>query len=243
MRETIIPIEKQNQSKGLSFSFSFFRPVLLAFLLSGIAYAYYSIRYKSMMYNKVMFGLPTEYSFGILYIISQVFASVSFVFDVLAVQQKKKAMLLNFDTMAAFCSSLHYAFLGAWAGILSKIITTIRNAIAAYMSAKKIKSPKYLPLVFVVIYIVIGIFAFNSVFSILPILAPSIYSIAIYTSDIKKIRYVYILTNALWLLYDIYVFSIVGIITHIILVINGLVAVIRYNKREARRVVNSRKQK
>lgn len=165
------------------------------------------------------------------YIISQIFALGGLIFDLIAIQRKRKTTLLNMDTMAAFCSFLHYAFLGAWAGMISKLVTTVRNAIAASETARKHKNSKILPIIFIVIYIVIGFFTFDSAFSVLPILAPCIYTVAIYTSDITKIRYVSVLTRVLWLIYDISVFSAAGIVAQIILMINGIIAIYRYAKK------------
>ncbi len=121
--------------------------------------------------------------------------------------------------------------MGAWAGMISKLVTTVRNAIAASETARKRKNSKILPIFFVVIYIIIGFFTFDSAFSVLPILAPCIYTVAIYISDITKIRYVSVLTRVLWLIYDISVFSAAGIVAQIILMINGIIAIYRYARK------------
>lgn len=178
-----------------------------------------------------MLGDIFNQGLGAFYIISQVFALISFVFDLVAVQRRKKASILNMDTMAAFASFLHYAFLGAWAGMVNKIITTIRNALAAWMASTKRKPPKIMPLIFVVAYVIIGAFTFNSVWSVLPIIASSYYSVVIYMGDARKIRYAYVITNIIWLVYNAFVFSIVGVIAQVILIINGLVAIWRYRKK------------
>ena len=176
-----------------------------------------------------MFG---EFNFDTFYVISQIFALFSIVFDLVAAQRRKKVDLLNMDTLAALCSSLHYAFLGAWSGLISKIITTVRNGLAAYQAAHRRKNNKLLPIIFVILYIIMGILAFDSIFSILPIFAPSIYTMIIYTSDIKKIRYAVVLSNLLWLIYDIHLLSIAGIVAETIIIINGLIAIYRYRKRK-----------
>lgn len=172
-----------------------------------------------------------EFNFDTFYIISQIFAILSIIFDLIAAQRRKKVDLLKMDTMAALCSSLHYAFLGAWSGLVSKIITTIRNGLAAYQTAHKRKNNKLLLIIFVLLYIIMGIFAFNSIFSIIPILAPSIYTIIIYTSDVKKIRYAVVISNLLWLIYDIHLISIAGILAETIIIINGLIAIYRYRRK------------
>lgn len=168
----------------------------------------------------------------VFYAVSQVFALASLVFDLVAMQRKRKPTLLNMDVMAAICSFLHYAFLGAWAGMVSKAVTTARNGIAAYNSSKKIKTPRVLPLVFIAIYIVIGCFTFKSPLDILPILAPCIYTVVIYMCDITKIRYAGVATAVIWLIYDICVFSIVGVVTKIILIINDSIAIYRFRKKK-----------
>lgn len=66
--------------------------------------------------------------------------------------------------------------------------------------------------------------------SLLPTTAASIYTIAIYACKVRGIRYTYVLCNFIWLLYNVYVFSIVGIITQLMLVASGVIAIIRYRK-------------
>ncbi len=172
-----------------------------------------------------------EFNLNAFYVVSQIFAIFSIIFNLIAAQRRKKIDLLKMDTLAALCSSLHYAFLGAWSGLVSKSITTIRNGLAVHQTTYKHKNNKPLAIIFVLIYIIIGIFAFNSIFSILPILAPSIYTIVIYTSNIKKIRYALVISNLIWLIYDIHLLSIAGIIAETIIVINGIVAIYRYRKK------------
>ena len=172
------------------------------------------------------------FNFSVFYIISQGFALLSIIFDLIAAQRRKKADLLKMDTLAALCSSLHYAFLGAWSGLISKIVTTMRNGIAAYKAQNKRKSSKWLPVIFISLYIILGVITFDSPFSILPILAPSIYTIVIYNYDASVIRYAIVVTAIIWLIYDIYVLSIVGIVADIIITVNGLIAIYRYRKKQ-----------
>ena len=120
--------------------------------------------------------------------------------------------------------------------MVNKIVTTARNGIAAYDASKKRKSLKILPIIFVLAYVVMGIITFGSVLSLLPMIAACVYTVTIYWCDVKKIRYAYVFSNAIWLVYNVYVFSLVGIIAQIILVINGLIAVYRYRKKHRKQV-------
>ena len=171
--------------------------------------------------------MVANYSFEVLYIVSQVLAFIAFTCDIIAMQQRKKSTLLKYDVAAALFLSLHYAFLGAWAGMISKLITTVRNGLAAYEASKNRKN-KFLPIVFIVLYIALGTFVIDSWYSIIPLLVPSIYTVAIYIGNVKQVRYTAVCTNSLWLIYNICVSSIVGSISAIILIINGIIAIYRY---------------
>lgn len=179
-----------------------------------------------------MFENWTGENIDAFYLISQLFALTALTCDLIAVQLKKKSSLLKMDTLAAFFSFLHYAFLGAWAGMVSKIITTARNGIAAREATLNHKSSKVLPLIFVGLYVLLGCFTFESPFSLLPIIAPSFYAIVIYTCDVKKVRYAALTTNIIWLIYNVFVFSIAGIVSQIVLIINSSVAIYRYRKKK-----------
>lgn len=175
----------------------------------------------------IVFGRELE----ILYVVSQLFALVALIFSLYAFQLRRKVQLLNFNTISALCAILHYFFLGAWSGAAIKAVSAVRDATAAYETHKH-RISKLLPLFFVAIYIATGILAFDSPFAILPVTASVIYTITIYIADISKIRLVAILTSAIWLTYDICVFSIVGIASEAIFIFDDLIAIYRYRKRK-----------
>lgn len=182
-------------------------------------------------YNMLMDFLDLGNRINAFYIISQIFAFLATTFSLIAVQKRKKVQLLKYDTFASTCATLHYLFLGAWSGAASKTITTIRNIIATNKASKN-KTSKIIPAIFVILYIISGIISFQNIFSILPILASCIYAVAIYTVDVSKIRKFALLGSCLWLLYDICVFSIVGIIAECIFIADDLTAIYRFRKKK-----------
>lgn len=167
----------------------------------------------------------------VFYIISQIFAFLNVTFNLIAIQKRKKAQLLKYDTAASTCAILHYLFLGAWAGAATKTITTVRNIIAID-KANKNKTSIIIPAIFVTLYIMSGIISFQNIYSLLPILASCIYATAIYTVDVSKIRKFALLGSCLWLIYDICVLSMVGIIAECIFITNDLVAIYRFRKKK-----------
>ena len=177
--------------------------------------------------------------FTVLYLLSQVFAFGDIIFCLAAMQRRNKVKLLWLDTMASFCGVLHYALLGAWSGTVTKLISTIRNGLATYEASQK-KTSRLIPIVFVILYIVIGILSFKNWASILPITAASIYTIAIYRVDASQIRKFALLGTSLWLIYNICVVSVVGIVGNVVMIINDLLAIYRFRRKTRKKVRKSK---
>ena len=172
--------------------------------------------------------------FGVFYIFSQIFALAATILSLYAFQKRKKIQILNFTVVSAFCSVMHYLFLGAWSGVSIKAVGAIRNIFAAYETHRR-KTSKIAPLVFVLFYVIAGIFTYQSPISLLPVLAASIYTVAIYFGDAKRIRYTAVFTAGLWLIYSACVFSIVGVLSEAIFIVNDLAAIYRYRKSKVKR--------
>lgn len=181
-----------------------------------------------------MEGWDFANGFGVMYLISQIFALTATTLDLIAVQRRKKVQLLNFNTVSATFSALHYLFLGAWSGLLVKILGATRDGVAAYEASKK-KTSKILPIIFVAFYIVAGIVSYKSPVSLLPTIASSIYTIVIYTADVSKVRKAAVVCTLFWLIYNICAFSIVAILSDTIFITDGLVAIYRYRKKTKKR--------
>lgn len=170
----------------------------------------------------------------LFYLISQLFALAATLFSLYAFQRRRKSQILNYTVIAAACSVLHYVFLGAWAGAGSKGVSMVRNALAA-RDARLHRVSRLAPLIFVALYIVAGFFSYESPASILPVVGSCVYTVGIYFGDARRLRYVVVLASAIWLVYDILVFSIVGIAAESIFILNDLVAIYRYRQRKPHR--------
>lgn len=170
-------------------------------------------------------------SFDLFYLLSQVFALGDKVFSLVAMQRRRKKNILQFNTLAASCGVFHYALLGAWPGMITKAISATRNGLATY-KASKMRTSVFIPVLFVVLYIVIGIYSFKNWASLLPIAAATIYTIAIYRTDASRIRKAALVGTTLWLIYNICVSSVVGMVGDVVIIINELIAIYRYRARK-----------
>lgn len=119
-------------------------------------------------------------------------------------------------------------FLQAYTGCITIIISIIRNIIAL---KKKNKNENIILAIFIILYIVMGIITYNSIFSILPIIASIIYVIGIWNGNENIIRKTGLINMYLWLIYSISTFAVAGAIQNIILIISTHIA-IRNNREE-----------
>ena len=119
-------------------------------------------------------------------------------------------------------------FLQAYTGCITIIISIIRNIIAL---KKRDKNENIILAIFIILYIVMGIITYNSIFSILPIIASIIYVIGIWNGNENIIRKTGLINMYLWLIYSISTFAVAGAIQNIILIISTHIA-IRNNREE-----------
>ena len=71
---------------------------------------------------------------------------------------------------------------------------------------------------------------FKNVFSLLPFMAAIIYMIVVWNGNELRIKLIAFLCYFLWLIYNISIFSIAGILANIVALISTYIAYINYKK-------------
>ena len=161
-------------------------------------------------------------------IIGNIFGIIGLIFSAVAYHKRQKEKIL-LDLIISNCFSLlQYLFLQAYTGCITIIISILRNIIAI----KKGKQNRNIILVvFIILYIVMGIVTYNSIFSILLIIASIIYLLGIWDGRENVIRKTGLINMYLWLIYSISTWAIAEVIQNIILIVSTHIA-IRNNREE-----------
>lgn len=125
---------------------------------------------------------------------------------------------------------IHYLLLNAFSGCVTKLLAIFRD----YFIILKEKHPKlsniiYL-ILFIIVYVIATIFAYNNILSILPLLAAMIYIICIWNGNEIKIKKAAFFCYFLWLVYNIFVLSISGIVSNVISILSTFIAVLNVKK-------------
>lgn len=124
----------------------------------------------------------------------------------------------------------HYFFLNAYSGLVTKVMALIRNIfILGKEDNKKLKSNIFL-ILFIIVYIILAIITFKNIYSILPFVATIIYMIAVWNGNELQIKKIAFLCYFFCLVYNISVFSVMGIISNIVALISTYIAYFNYKK-------------
>ena len=165
-----------------------------------------------------------------IYIIAQIIGFIAFAISLIAYHRKDKKTILGNMIISNILNLIHYLLIGAFSGCVTKLLAIFRD----YFIILKEKYPKlsniiYL-ILFIIVYVIATIFTYNGILSILPLLAAMIYIISIWNSNENKIRKTAFFCYFLWLVYNIFVLSISGIVSNVISILSTLIAILNTKK-------------
>ena len=165
-----------------------------------------------------------------IYIISQIIGILAFTISLISFHRKKKKDIFKNLLLAHILNIIHYFLLGATSGCITKVLALLRD----YFIILKEKYPKlsnniYL-LIFILLYVLATILTYNGIISILPAIAAIIYIIFVWNGNEIQVKKAACYCYILWLIYNIFVLSIAGIVSNSISIISTLIAVINEKK-------------
>lgn len=166
----------------------------------------------------------------LIYIVAQIIGFIAFLFSLIAYHRKDKKTILGNMIISNILNLIHYLLLNAFSGCVTKLLAIFRD----YFIILKEKHPKlsniiYL-ILFIIVYVIATIFAYNNILSILPLLAAMIYIICIWNGNEIKIKKAAFFCYFLWLVYNIFVLSISGIVSNVISILSTFIAILNVKK-------------
>lgn len=168
-------------------------------------------------------------------LVAQLLGFLGTVIIVIGMQQKKYKHIVISKIGNEFLSSIHYLLLGGYTGMLANLASCLTNG-CYYFRIKKGKSTLPFQIIFGCMFVAIGVLSWHGPISIFVVLAKLISSVALGIKNPKAIRILNLISNPCWLVYNIYVGSIAGMITDSLVTMSVLIAVIRldiFSKKES----------
>lgn len=162
------------------------------------------------------------------YIMSQVFTIIMYL--LLAVsyyaKDRKKILILSFLSLVA--NALAYVLLEAYTGLAMCIVAFVRNIIFMIDEKKNghsdniTKKDIILLVIFYILIIVSTIFTYEGPLSLLSVIATMTYTYSVWQKKTNVYKFLGIPVGILWVLYNIYVKSIFGVILEGMLLIASI---------------------
>lgn len=174
----------------------------------------------------------------VTYILSQVFIIINYIFLVMTYQSKSRKNILIYNFGALIATGISYIFLSAYSGLAMVIVAIIGNIIFIVDEKKNGKSSKnstkdYIILVVLyVISIISAIFTYNGILSMMSVIATMLYTYSVWQKNTKVYKMLGIPVGIIWIIYNIYIFSIFGIILEAVLTISAIVGYIKESKKD-----------
>lgn len=176
------------------------------------------------------------------YIISQVFAVAYYILILLTfyVKSRKKILILNLS--ALFMEAVSFFLLSAWVGLAMMGVALLRNIIFLIQnrkdSSEKIKVVDILILaVLLGVSITSTVLTYEGFLSLFAFFATMTYTVAVWQKNINVYKILGVVSSIFWIIYNIFIFSLFGIIMEVILFIAEVVSVIKVYVQRKRTVL------
>ena len=162
-------------------------------------------------------------------ILGQIIGILATVITALAYQMNTKKSLLLTQSLATACTCISYLFLGASSGFALNIVCLVRNGCFYYL--KEGQKPIYISTaILATAMVVLGAFSWQGPISLLMIIALAVNTVFLSLGKPQILRYSILLTSSMILIYNIYVFTIGGMLNESIAIFSSLIGIIRFRR-------------
>ena len=175
---------------------------------------------------------------SIVYILSQVFTIITYALLALTYYAKDRKKVLTLSFLSLIANGIAYIFLSAWTGFAMCIVALIRNIIFLIdekKNGKREEINKTDIIILIVLYttsIIFAIFTYDGFLSLLSVFATCLYTFSVWQKKTNIYKLLGIPIGVLWILYNIYIKSIFGIILETILLICSITGYLLEIKKE-----------
>ncbi len=166
-----------------------------------------------------------------LELIGQIVGIVAVVISFLTYQMKSKRGILAMLSGATVLFCVHYACLSAPVGVFLNIVGIIRN-LCYYHSDKKFLSSKAVPIILASIMGVLGIITWEGFHSIFFVVGLMLNTLAMGYFGPQNLRKSLLLTCSLIFIYNVFTFSIGGMINETVAIISAIIGLVRFKNQK-----------
>ncbi len=161
-------------------------------------------------------------------LVGQILSIASFIVTFILYQMKERRTLLIMQTAQVVVVAAAYFCLGAYAGMALNLLAIVRNLI---YYRKDIFKGRAWPIVLSVLMLVVGVLTATSPWSVMVIVGMVINTYCLSFENPQHFRISIFVTSPMVLVYNIFVFSIGGILMESVSVISSVIGYLRFRKK------------
>lgn len=159
-------------------------------------------------------------------IIIQLIGGLGILASIISFQCKKHNFVLLFRTLNEFLFAIQYFLLGAYTGMAMNLVGCIRNIIFTKQISKHKKTTVGV-ILFSVLFTVFGIVTWQGLKSVLIIIAKILSTLAYGNKNTSFVRKTILISSTGWLVYNLLVFSIAGVLCEAFTLTSIIIGIIR----------------
>ncbi len=160
---------------------------------------------------------------------AQLVGAAAMILLFLSYQVNERKIILIFQVCISICWTVHYGMLGATAGVLINILCFIRNITFSYRDKYRWSSGIWMPIIICAAEVIATVAVWGGPVDILALIGAPLQTTALWMKKPKYIRLLMLFASPLWMVYDYFNGSYVGILTETIVMISLLIAMFRYD--------------
>ncbi len=164
-----------------------------------------------------------------MFLLAQILRMLSAVFEILADGCSNKKLIFLLNGIYNLLAASSYFLLNAFTGGLGCLLAIVRNII---FYVNKDKTPLWVLITYLVFIISIGLISDFSLLGVMPCILVGIYTIGLYTGDVKIIKISVIITCILEIIYDYIVMAYAGIVVCSIDIVVVIISMILDKKKK-----------
>ena len=164
--------------------------------------------------------------FDNVYMIAQLIGVLGTIAVVIGMQQKKYNRIVFCKILNEFFASIHYFLIGGYTGMVINLASCLTNGVYWYRITKG-KSTLIFQILFGALFVTLGALSWQGAISIFVVLAKLISSVSLGIKTPRTIRFLNLISNPCWLVYNLYMGSVAGIITDSLVLASTIIAVVR----------------
>lgn len=171
----------------------------------------------------------------VTYIVSQIFVVINYTLLIISYQLKNRTKILVINFVALLANALSFLFLGGFSGVGMSIVAIIRNILFLFDKNKNnnliTKTDIVKLLIVYLLSIICAIITYNGIFSLMIVLAIMLYTYSIWQKNTKVFKLLGIPVSIFYIIYNVYVKSILGVVFEGLLMFSAIIGLIREYKK------------